>query len=162
MEWLACNATGANATVLQQRCCPDEAPLSLAFGTCLWIGIGCSYISQHAKILSRRSSAGISWLMLLIATISNFCSLLNVLLLSDVFECCGLLVSRKQCYEKWIPILQIGMPAINLLPIFCFYLIFYREPDSLAPSKLINETERLSWWRRIVRWINEREKTASR
>jgi uncharacterized protein with PQ loop repeat len=119
-----------NATLNQTLafCQPEEVPISISFGFILAVGIGCSYISQHAKILIKKDSFGLNWQMLLIANISNFCSLLNVLLLSDVFFCCDL-VDSKQCFEKWIPILQIGMPAWNLIPIYIEFLVYHKEHE---------------------------------
>ena len=159
MYQTVCNASlaGLNATAEETICCPFEKPLSVSFGTILAFGIGCSYISQHVKIFQRKTSLGLNWLMLLVAVVSNFCSLLNVLLLSDIFSCCGAGIGTLQCFEKSIPILQIGMPVLNLIPIYCWFLIFYeRSPSAFAPGI------RLTRWQRLIQWLDDNEKIASR
>jgi hypothetical protein len=75
----------ANAT----DCAPDEKGISIAFGTVLFVGICASYISQHIKLISSRSTLGLSWMMLFVANLSNWCALLNVMLLSRI-SCCAL------------------------------------------------------------------------
>ncbi len=150
-------ATNATSSV----CAPDESSLGIAFGTILFVGIGCSYISQHIKVLSSKSTQGLSWMMLVVANLSNWCALLNVVLLSKV-SCCVLdTTSSENCYELFLPILQIGMPSINLLPLFAFFLCFqtvhfdkvHSDHQSAAASG------RLA---RMLHWMDQREKLFAR
>jgi hypothetical protein len=133
-------------------CAPDENGLSIAFGTILFVGIGCSYISQHVKLLFTRSTEGVSWMMLFVANLSNWCASLNVVLLSSI-SCCVLPdTTAENCYELFLPILQIGMPSLNLLPIFIMFLCF--QTVQKKETTRHQGTGRLA---RLVAWVDERE-----
>ena len=131
----------------------DESGISVAFGTVLFVGIGLSYVSQHVKLLRTRSTAGLSWAMIFVANVSNFCSLLNVVLLSHTLACCSVpSTTSQECYELFLPLLQIGMPSLNLVPIFVMFLLFYRPREESEKLRLEG-----FWWQRVVHWADVHE-----
>lgn len=146
-------------------CDPQESALSIAFGTILATGVFCSYISQHVKIFVRRSATGLSWTMLLIANISSWCALLNVVVINwPSLKCCNIIsTTPKQCYELILPILQIGMPSINLIAIYSWFLLFFEQKE-VSEDVLNVDIGRpsLRWWRRLVRFTKRYERFSSR
>ncbi len=154
--WLA--ATSNNSTV--SACHRGDSDLGVAFGSILFVGIGLSYVSQHVKLLRTRSTVGLSWVMLFVANVSNFCSLLNVIVLSHTFGCCSLAsTSSRECYELFLPLLQIGMPSLNLVPIFVVFLCLWRPDPTLAVTDREGKESRL---RRLMRWADANEAVLSR
>jgi uncharacterized protein with PQ loop repeat len=148
---------GGNMTTLLNttRMCGagNDSDIGVAFGTILFVGIGLSYVSQHVKLLRTRSTAGLSWAMIFVANISNWCSLLNVLLLSHTFECCRApSTSSRECYSLFLPLLQIGMPAANLAPIFVMFLLFHKPHRSSEKLRMEG-----SLWRRAMHWADAHE-----
>ena len=148
-------------------CFPDDSPISISFGTILFVGIGLSYVSQHVSLIRSRRTAGLSWVMLCVANISNFCSLLNAVLLSWVVPCCELpSTSSANCYELWLPLLQIGMPSLHLVPIYIEYLVLWHPEEKKTESGEQEGTTSESSWRarlrRVSRWMDRHEKSLSR
>ena len=77
----------------------------------LVVGILFSYLPQHYRIISRRTSQGISPYFILLGTISGTCAFANILVLpasrADV-ACCGQ-VSTFECFAGMLGIAQVGV-----------------------------------------------------
>ena len=77
----------------------------------LVLGIFFSYVPQHHRIISRRSSEGLSPYFVLLGTVASTCTFANILVLptsrADV-ACCRE-ISGFACFAGLLGILQIGV-----------------------------------------------------
>jgi hypothetical protein len=77
----------------------------------LVVGILVSYLPQHYKIISRRSSRGLSPLFVLLGTVSGTASIANMLTLPEStrdMACCAQ-IGRFPCAAALLGIAQIGV-----------------------------------------------------
>ena len=62
-----------------EECDFDERSVfTYAVGIFLVVGVIVSYVPQHATIVFKRTSFGISWVTTLLANVSSCCNVLNV------------------------------------------------------------------------------------
>ena len=83
----------------------DKATVSVIFGALLALGVLCSYVPQEIKIVRRRTSEGLSFLYLICASLQNYFSTLNVVLVQIAqFECCSSISFGKcqVCARRWV------------------------------------------------------------
>ena len=83
-----------------------------------------SYLPQHYKIISRRSSAGLSPLFVLLGTVSGTASIANILTLPESTRdmgCCDE-ISRFACAAAMLGIAQIGVQWT------CFFFVYGLPP----------------------------------
>lgn len=122
--------------------CDDLSTPSLTnFGVSLFIlfGILLSYLPQHYRIISRRSSFGLSPYFVLLGTTSGTCQLANILVLpssrADI-ACCKE-VSVFACFASWLGIAQVGVQWLCFAVILLLFLIFFprASPSNLNPVK---------------------------
>ena len=88
---------------------PNIATVSLALF--IVVGILVSYLPQHLRIISRRSSEGLSPYFVLLGTTSGTFALLNILTLprsQEDIACCGE-VSRFACLAGLLGIAQVAV-----------------------------------------------------
>ena len=86
----------------------------------LVLGILASYISQHYRIITRRSSEGLSPYFVLLGTLASTCTFANILALPTSQEdlgCCKE-INSFACFAALLGILQIGVIWA------CFFLMY--------------------------------------
>ncbi|KAF2103292.1 hypothetical protein NA57DRAFT_19586, partial [Rhizodiscina lignyota] len=103
------------------------------------VGILVSYLPQHARIIMRRSSEGLSPWFVLLGTTSGTSAIANIILLPtsrvDV-QCCRV-NSGFSCAAGLLGIAQVGVQWSCFFAIMLLFLIFFprdrQEPDPYSP-----------------------------
>ena len=81
---------------------------NFSFSLVLLLGILGSYLPQHYRIISRKSSEGISSFFLLLGVTSGTAAFLNILILSrDVLACCKY-IGGFNCFAAGLGVAQVG------------------------------------------------------
>ncbi|KAJ4990367.1 ATP synthase F0 [Stagonosporopsis vannaccii] len=104
---------------------PDIANFSVS--VFIVVGILVSYLPQHYKIISRRSSRGLSPLFVLLGTVSGTASIANILTLPEStadMACCKE-IGRFPCAAALLGIAQIGVQWTCFFFIMMLFLIFF-------------------------------------
>ncbi|KAL1407628.1 hypothetical protein Q8F55_007061 [Vanrija albida] len=118
--------------------CPNNHdPWTLALSTALISGLVVSYLPQHYRIISTRTSEGLSpWFLLLGAT-SSASGMINLLIVQwPLFRCCRV-VSGGQCAESLLGFVQVFMQWLLFTIIFILYLIYFPHvPHMRFPGQL--------------------------
>ncbi|KAI1908165.1 hypothetical protein LOZ61_005729 [Ophidiomyces ophidiicola] len=106
---------------MDPHCKQLSSPSIFNFGLSILILIGIllSYIPQHHRIISRRSSFGISPYFILLGTTSGTSGLANILLLP----------------RSLLGILQVATQATCFAIILTLFVLFFSPPDTLPTSK---------------------------
>ncbi|KAH6614057.1 PQ loop repeat protein-like protein [Boeremia exigua] len=107
---------------------PDIANFSVS--VFIVVGILVSYLPQHYKIISRRSSRGLSPLFVLLGTVSGTASIANILTLPEStrdMACCKE-IGRFPCAAALLGIAQIGVQWTCFFFIMMLFLIFFPRP----------------------------------
>lgn len=126
----------ANST----RSCADLAsPSYTNFGVSIFIllGILVSYLPQHYRIISRRSSEGISPYFVLLGTTSGTCAFANILTLPTSradLACCSEL-SGFECLAGLLGIAQVGIQWSCFAVILLLFLLFFPRATPLTTPK---------------------------
>ncbi|KAF2846875.1 PQ loop repeat protein-like protein [Plenodomus tracheiphilus IPT5] len=120
-----------------QRCRDLAHPDMLNFGVSVFIVVGIlvSYLPQHYKIISRRSSRGLSPMFVLLGTVSGTASIANILTLpqSTLDMACCADIGRFPCAAALLGIVQIGVQWSCFFFIMLLFLIFFpRNPPTAA------------------------------
>ncbi|POS88231.1 hypothetical protein EPUL_000130 [Erysiphe pulchra] len=109
--------------------------VNLALSIFILLGILVSYLSQHYRIISRRTSEGISPFFILLGATSGTCALANVLTLpasrADIL-CCKI-VTLFECSAGLLGILQIFVQWLCFSIIVLLFLVFF--PQDLEISE---------------------------
>jgi hypothetical protein len=85
---------------------------------CVFAGALVSFLPQHVALLRSRSAVGLSWTWMLLSNIATWCLVFNVIGLSYAeLDCCAS-VSFGGCMEILLPVFQVSVAALNMLPIF--------------------------------------------
>ena len=90
------------------------------------LGILISYLPQHYRIISRRTSEGISPYFVLLGTTSGTCAFANILTLPSSradLACCSE-ISRFECFAGLLGIVQVGIQWS------CFAVMYVSLPSS--------------------------------
>ncbi|KAF6229026.1 hypothetical protein HO133_007140 [Letharia lupina] len=101
------------------------------------LGILVSYLPQHHRIISRRSSTGISPYFVLLGTTSGTCAFANILTLPASrrdLACCREL-SGFECVAGALGIAQVGVQWSCFMVILFLFLLFFPRTPSDAKSK---------------------------
>lgn len=101
------------------------------------LGILVSYLPQHHRIISRRSSVGISPYFVLLGTTSGTCAFANIVTLPASrrdLACCGEL-SGFECVAGVLGIAQVGVQWSCFMVILFLFLLFFPRTPSDAKSK---------------------------
>ncbi|WWD21372.1 hypothetical protein CI109_105857 [Kwoniella shandongensis] len=106
--------------------CPsshDVPTLVLSLGLCT--GLIISYLPQHIRIISAKTSEGFSpWFLLLGAT-SSASGMLNLLIVQwPLFRCCRIL-SAGRCFESLLGFYQVTLQWLLFTIILILYLIYF-------------------------------------
>ncbi|ROT42999.1 hypothetical protein SODALDRAFT_28191 [Sodiomyces alkalinus F11] len=109
---------------------PDYFNLSLSIS--ILFGLLISYLPQHYRIISRRTSEGISpWFVLLGTTsaTSGFANILTVPPSRQDIACCSQ-VAPGECLVGLLGIAQLGVQWICFALILVLFLVFFRYDDA--------------------------------
>ncbi|OAX84256.1 hypothetical protein ACJ72_01371 [Emergomyces africanus] len=111
---------------------PDLWNFTLSLG--ILFGILLSYIPQHYRIISRRSSFGISPYFILLGTTSGTFAFANILVLprsGEDIACCKE-INGFSCFAGLLGIFQVGVQALCFTIILFLFVIFF--PRSTPPT----------------------------
>ncbi|EOD52972.1 putative pq loop repeat protein [Neofusicoccum parvum UCRNP2] len=104
---------------------------NFAISIFILVGILVSYLPQHAKIILRRSSEGLSPWFVLLGTTSGTCAIANILVLprsrQDV-DCCNE-IDGFACGAALLGIAQVGVQWS------CFFLMDRKEQKAQASDE---------------------------
>ncbi|MCJ1464774.1 hypothetical protein MMC07_003387 [Pseudocyphellaria aurata] len=119
------------------NCASLANPSYANFGVSLFIlvGILVSYLPQHYRIISRRTSEGISPYFVLLGTTSGTCAFANILTLPTSradLRCCSE-VSGFECFAGLLGIAQVGVQWSCFAVILLLFLIFFPRATPLIP-----------------------------
>ncbi|PGH17778.1 hypothetical protein AJ79_00919 [Helicocarpus griseus UAMH5409] len=122
--------------------CKDLAspnPWNFALSLGILFGILLSYLPQHYRIISRRSSFGISPYFILLGTTSGTFAFANILVLprSEQDIACCKEINGFSCFAGLLGIFQVGVQALCFSIILFLFIIFF--PRS-TPSHLTKPT----------------------
>ncbi|QIW99040.1 hypothetical protein AMS68_004558 [Peltaster fructicola] len=136
------------ATEFSERCdaLRSPNPWAVSLAAFLIVGILISYIPQHLKIISRRSSEGLSPWWVLLGSLSSIAAIGNILVLpasrADI-RCCKEL-DGSSCAAALLGVAQIGCQWACFMFIVMLFFIFFPTFDlsdsvaslgSTAPTK---------------------------
>ncbi|EEH44248.1 uncharacterized protein PADG_00537 [Paracoccidioides brasiliensis Pb18] len=120
---------------------PNPWNFSLSLG--ILFGIFLSYLPQLYRIISRRSSFGISPYFILLGTTSGTFAFTNILVLprsSQDIACCREL-NGFSCFAGLLGILQVGVQALCFFVVLSLFIIFFpRSIPSHAVKSLSTTT----------------------
>ncbi|KAL2760196.1 hypothetical protein ACRALDRAFT_1059926 [Sodiomyces alcalophilus JCM 7366] len=119
---------------------PDYFNLSLSI--VILFGLLISYLPQHYRIVSRRTSEGISpWFILLGTTsaTSGFANILTVPPSRQDLACCSE-VEPSECLVGLLGIAQLGVQWICFALILILFLVFFRYDDASVPEEQLAGT----------------------
>ncbi|KAI8338533.1 hypothetical protein BC941DRAFT_351317 [Chlamydoabsidia padenii] len=108
-------------------CEPHHDATSLYISGFLCIGLVVSYLPQHHRIISNKTSEGFSPWFLLLGVVSSTSSFFNIILLQwhDII-CCQSLAAGS-CLESLMGVIQIGIQWMMFSLVFALFLVYF--PD---------------------------------
>ncbi|KAF8341215.1 uncharacterized protein EI90DRAFT_3278902 [Cantharellus anzutake] len=120
--------------------CPStHDPLALVLTVGVTIGIIVSYLPQHFRIVTKRSSEGLSPWFLLLGSTSCAAGMLNVVALQwPVIKCCHQ-VSAGLCLENLGGVFQVVIQWCLFTTTLVLFLVFY--PPHLKYAEIQPESE---------------------
>ncbi|KAJ6259410.1 hypothetical protein Dda_6312 [Drechslerella dactyloides] len=123
-------ATDCNTALLT-----DPSYSNFTISVLLFLGILISYIPQHHRIITRRTSEGISPLFLLLGVTSGTCALANIWMLGwGVVECCATDLGPFQCFAGMLGILQVTAQWSCFMIILLLFLIYFPLATPVYPT----------------------------
>ncbi|KAI8928354.1 hypothetical protein BC831DRAFT_119104 [Entophlyctis helioformis] len=137
--------------------CPvSHSALKLVLGGFITLGLMVSYLPQFSKIISAKSSAGLSVWFLLLGSIGCASTIGNVLLLQmDSVVCCATEWPAWYCFEDTLGMTQVSTQFICFSLIVSLFFVYYPKDSSillpldsgdLEPIDIVRETAK---WRRV-------------
>ncbi|KAK6515183.1 hypothetical protein TWF506_007528 [Arthrobotrys conoides] len=112
---------------------PSYSNFTISVG--LLLGILVSYLPQHHRIITRRTSEGISPLFLLLGVTSGTCALANIWLLGwGVVGCCASDLGPFQCFAGMLGILQVTTQWSCFMIILLLFLIYFPFATPVLPT----------------------------
>ncbi|KAH9818601.1 hypothetical protein DFH28DRAFT_958494 [Melampsora americana] len=111
-----------------KTCHFEHDPTSMYLSIFILIGLLISYLPQHYRIISSKSSHGISHWFLLLGSISSASSLVNVVTLQwGVVRCCRF-ISPGMCAESMLGVMQVFLQWACFNVVLILSLIYF-PPD---------------------------------
>ncbi|KAF2829328.1 PQ loop repeat protein-like protein [Ophiobolus disseminans] len=135
-----------------QRCRELAHPDIINFSVSVFIVVGIlvSYLPQHYKIISRRSSRGLSPMFVLLGTVSGTASIANILTLPEStrdMACCSE-IGRFPCAAALLGVAQIGVQWSCFFFIMLLFLIFF--PRNPQPDELDEQDAEIPTWKEAI------------
>ncbi|KAG7143217.1 hypothetical protein HYQ45_000468 [Verticillium longisporum] len=123
----------------KDRCEELRSPnyFNLSLSLLILLGLLISYLPQHHRIASRRTSEGISpWFVLLGVTsaTSGFANILTVPPSRQDIACCSQL-ETSECLAGLLGIAQLGVQWLCFALILVLFLVFFRSEDADVPEE---------------------------
>ncbi|KAF3911329.1 hypothetical protein ABW21_db0206032 [Orbilia brochopaga] len=113
----------------------DPSYSNFTISVLLFLGILVSYLPQHHRIITRRTSEGISPLFLLLGVTSGTCALANIWMLGwGVVECCATSLGPFQCFAGMLGILQVTAQWSCFMIILLLFLIYFPLATPVLPT----------------------------
>ncbi|KAI9069809.1 hypothetical protein FKP32DRAFT_1640427 [Trametes sanguinea] len=137
----------------------DAAQNALTAFMCL--GITISYLPQHWRIISAKSSEGFSPWFLLLGSMSSASGMLNIIVMQwGIIKCCRVL-SAGSCLESIAGVLQLSLVWVLFVMILVLYMIYYpphlkyveldvNVSNDLPPQHIKTPVKREQWKLSIV------------
>lgn len=130
---------------IDDRCSKMRDPnyVNLVVSIIILLGLVVSYLPQHYRIVSRRTSEGISPLFVLLGTTSatsGFAAILTVEPSRQDIACCKQ-VETFECLAGLLGIAQLGVQWICFSLILVLFLIFFRYDQALVPEEELGEEQ---------------------
>jgi len=108
-------------------CYTQPSPLSISLAVILITGTIISYIPQIVAMVKKRSSEGLSFLMLGLGLLSGFLTLLNtVILYWQKISCCYRL-NAAQCLANNLVPEQLAVAPACMLIMYILFLVYYNH-----------------------------------
>lgn len=99
-------------------------------------GLLISYLPQHYRIISLKSSEGISPWFLLLGAVSMTCSFFNILILQiPQLECCKY-VSGRACFENTLGVTQLTIQWFMFTMILILFMAYFPQYRKYIPIGL--------------------------
>ncbi|KZW00380.1 hypothetical protein EXIGLDRAFT_738753 [Exidia glandulosa HHB12029] len=109
------------------KCHVEHDTLTSVFTALLLLGLIASYLPQHWRIISKKSSEGFSPWFLLLGSTSSASVMLNVVALQwGVIKCCSV-VSAGSCVESLGGVAQVALTWFLFTMILVLYMIYFPE-----------------------------------
>ncbi|CAJ0905062.1 13896_t:CDS:2 [Entrophospora sp. SA101] len=118
-----------------KECKIDNAPIDVSLSVFIALGMLISYLPQVHRIISHKTSEGLSPWFLLLGTTSATCSLFNILLLQyEMIDCCyDPKVSGYDCFANTLGIIQLIIQWTMFTTIFLLYMLYFPPQRKLTP-----------------------------
>ncbi|CDO76118.1 hypothetical protein BN946_scf184876.g11 [Trametes cinnabarina] len=142
-------------------CEPHHNAAQNALTAFMCLGITLSYLPQHWRIISAKSSEGFSPWFLLLGSMSSASGMLNIIVMQwGVIKCCRVL-SAGSCIESTAGVLQLALVWVFLV----LYMIYYpphlkyveldlNVSNDLPPQHIKTPVKREGWKLSIVlSWV---------
>jgi len=109
-------------------------PFNFALSLLIFIGILISYLPQHIRIISLRSSFGISPYFILLGTTSGTSAFANILVLprSTRDAACCKEISGLACFAGLLGILQVAVQWSSFFIILILFIVYFPRASSPA------------------------------
>ncbi|KAI0800046.1 hypothetical protein C8Q74DRAFT_387629 [Fomes fomentarius] len=106
-------------------CEPHHDAAANALTAFMCIGTTISYLPQHYRIISAKSSEGFSPWFLLLGSTSSASGMLNIIVMQwGIIRCCRVL-SLGSCIESIAAVIQLALVWVLFVMIFVLYMIYY-------------------------------------
>ncbi|KAI0640454.1 hypothetical protein C8Q79DRAFT_996167 [Trametes meyenii] len=137
-------------------CEPSHNAAQNALTAFMCIGITISYIPQHWRIISAKSSEGFSPWFLLLGSTSSASGMLNIIVMQwGIIRCCKVL-SIGSCIESTAAVFQLVLVWAMFVLILVLYMIYYPPhlkyveldvdmPNNLPPRHVKTLVKREGW-----------------
>ncbi|KAF2813096.1 uncharacterized protein BDZ99DRAFT_496170 [Mytilinidion resinicola] len=132
---------------------------NFAVSVFILIGILISYLPQHYRIISRRSSLGLSPMFVLLGTVSGTAAIANILTLpaSRADMACCTEISRFACAAAMLGVAQVGVQWTCFFFIMLLFLIFFPRrpsppstPTTTTPTAPSPDHETIPTWAEAI------------
>ncbi|KAI1790051.1 hypothetical protein LXA43DRAFT_1150161 [Ganoderma leucocontextum] len=137
-------------------CEPHHDASANALTAFMCIGITISYLPQHWRIISAKSSEGFSPWFLLLGSTSSASAMLNIIVMQwGLISCCQVLPFGS-CIESIAGVLQLVLVWVLFVLILVLYMVYYPPhlkyveldvdlPNNLPPQHIKTPVKREAW-----------------
>ncbi|KAH9886287.1 hypothetical protein C8Q73DRAFT_716140 [Cubamyces lactineus] len=150
---------------MSSACEPSHNAAQNALTAFMCLGITISYLPQHWRIISAKSSEGFSPWFLLLGSTSSASGMLNIIVMQwGIIKCCRVLTFGS-CIESIAGVLQLALVWILFVMILVLYMIYYPPNkkyveldvnlrDDIPPQHVKTAVKREEWKLSIVlSWV---------
>ncbi|KAF0520771.1 pq loop repeat protein [Gigaspora margarita] len=107
------------------ECNRENPPFEVLISIIIAFGLLISYLPQHYRIISTKSSDGLSPWFLLLGTLSSTCSFFNIFILQfHMIKCCSI-VTGVQCFENTLGITQLAIQFSMFALILTLFMLYF-------------------------------------